>query len=118
MSGLGKRLISPISDIKLNLIAHDGVNVIQYQNERDYIIKSIVKEFRHNTENKSEIEQQLQHLIKETGYQLDTMKGINLITASHKMCFALLAEQALRLAPLKSSANVSISIFNKCCGEG
>ncbi len=30
----------------LGLIAHDGVNVIQYQIERDYIIKSIITEFR------------------------------------------------------------------------
>ncbi len=67
----------------LELIAHDGLNVIQYQTERDYIIKSIITEFRHNQENMATIESRLQHLIDETGYQLDTMTGINLITASH-----------------------------------
>lgn len=67
----------------INLIASDGVNVINYQNARDYIVKSIVKEFKHNQENMAEIEEQLKHLIDETGYQLDTMTGINLVTAAH-----------------------------------
>ena len=51
--------------------------------KRDYIVKSIVREFRHNTENIQEIENQLQELIVKTGYKLKTMKGINLVTVCH-----------------------------------
>ncbi len=43
----------------------------------------IEQALRHNQENMATIESRLQHLIDETGYQLDTMTGINLITASH-----------------------------------
>ena len=67
----------------LTFISNDGVNIIKYQTERDYIIKSIVREFRHNTENIQEIENQLKDLIIGTGYKLETMKGINLVTACH-----------------------------------
>ncbi|SDM78259.1 Transposase [Dendrosporobacter quercicolus] len=66
----------------LSLIEADGEQQKAYQSERDFVVQSMVKEIRYKCEAIKEVEQQLQHILPHTGYQLETMPGINLITAS------------------------------------
>ncbi|HEX3029389.1 MAG TPA: transposase, partial [Clostridia bacterium] len=51
-----------------------------YQSERDFIVKNIVKEIRHNKELIVEIDDELRKLLPLTGYKLQTMPGIDLVT--------------------------------------
>lgn len=66
----------------LSLMEADGQIPKAYQAERDFIVKSMVQEIRYKSEAIKEVEQQLQHIVPLTGYQLETMPGIHLITAS------------------------------------
>jgi transposase len=65
------------------LVDCDGDTERDFQTERDFIVKGIVKEIRFKQQEISEIDGELERLIPSTGYKLDTMPGINLNTASH-----------------------------------
>lgn len=67
----------------LSLIASDGEIPKEYQLERDFIVKSIVKEIRYKREEMKAVDTHLQMILPQTGYKLETMPGINLNTASH-----------------------------------
>jgi len=67
----------------LSLIESDGDIPKEYQAERDFIVKSMVKEIRYKQEEIKQVDQQLQIILPQTGYKLETMPGINLNTASH-----------------------------------
>jgi transposase len=67
----------------LELIEKDGDTRKDYQAERDFIVRNIVKEIRCNQELLKEIDGQLKGLIAQTGYKLQTMPGIDLITEAH-----------------------------------
>ena len=66
-----------------DLVAEDGETKQEYQAERDFIIKSIVKEIRQKKEAIAEIDVELQKMIPLTGYKLQSMPGIDLNTAVH-----------------------------------
>jgi len=58
----------------------DGDTRKDYQPERDFIVRNIVKDIRHNKELIAEIDDELRKLIPLTGYKLHTMPGIDLVT--------------------------------------
>lgn len=66
----------------LSLIESDGEIQKEYQSERDFIVRSMVKEIRYKQEAIKDVDQQLATIIPQTGYKLETMPGINLTTAS------------------------------------
>ena len=53
-----------------------------YQDERDLVIKSLVRELKFRKQENEDIDRELERLIQLTGYKLHTMPGINLITAA------------------------------------
>ena len=53
-----------------------------YQNERDLVIKSLVRELKFKKQENEDIDRELERLIQLTSYKLHTMPGINLITAA------------------------------------
>jgi len=67
----------------LTLIEDDGDIQRGYQSERDFIVKSIVREIRYKSEEVKEVDKKLQIILPQTGYKLESMPGINLNTASH-----------------------------------
>ena len=67
----------------LALVESDGSTKRDYQTERDFIIKSIVKEIQFKKEEIKEVDGELEKLVPVTGYKLHTMPGIDLNTASH-----------------------------------
>jgi transposase len=66
----------------LSLVASDGEIKREHQIERDFITRSIVQELRHSAEQIKEVDAELSRLLPLTGYKLETMPGINLITAA------------------------------------
>ncbi len=66
----------------VGLIAADGEQPKAYQAERDFIVQSMVKEIRYKQEAIKEVESQLARILPQTGYRLETMPGIHLLTAS------------------------------------
>lgn len=65
----------------LALISEDGEKSHEHQAERDFIIRSIVKELRQKKEAISEMDAELEKMVPLTGYKLQTMPGIDLNTA-------------------------------------
>jgi len=65
------------------MIEADGDTRKDYQAERDFIVKNIVKDIRHNKGLLEEIDVELEKLIPITDYKLNTMPGIDLITSAH-----------------------------------
>lgn len=64
----------------IDMIKKDGNTQKGYQEERDSIVKNIVKDIKNNQELLKDIDEQLSKLLPQTGYKLQTMPGINLIT--------------------------------------
>lgn len=67
----------------LSFIEADCDIVKEYQEERDFIVRSIVGEIRHKQEAIAGIDKQLDRIMPKTGYLLETMPGISINTASH-----------------------------------
>jgi len=62
------------------MIKKDGNTHKGYQEERDSIVRNIVKDIKNNQELLKDIEEQLRKLLPQTGYKLQTMPGIDIIT--------------------------------------
>jgi len=67
----------------LSNIEADGDMKREYQSERDFIVKSIVKEIRYKQQEIIDVDRELQKVMAQTGYNLESMPGISLNTASH-----------------------------------
>lgn len=70
-----------------SLVAADGDTKREYQESRDGMIQSIVRHLRFIKQEMRNIEKELKRLVGTLGYQLETMPGIDVVTAS-----ALIAE--------------------------
>ena len=68
-------------------VAADGETKRDYQESRDFLIQSHVRDIRFKKEEVQKVEDQLSRMMKQLGFQLETMPGIDLVTAS-----ALVAE--------------------------
>jgi transposase len=64
------------------LIEDEGYTKADYQHERDFIIKSIVRDLNSRFEEQSLIDEELKRIIPLTGYKLQTMSGISIVTES------------------------------------
>ena len=67
----------------LALIKSDGDTRKDFQEERDFIVKSLVKSIRNNLEQIKKIDIELERIIPLAGYKLRTMPGIDLTTEAH-----------------------------------
>ncbi|MCT6902248.1 MAG: IS110 family transposase, partial [Lactobacillus sp.] len=78
--------VKKASDI-LKLVKEDGHTVKEYQETRDFLVRSIVRDIEFKKTEMKYIERELKQLVNLLDYQLETMPGIELVTAS-----ALIAE--------------------------
>lgn len=66
----------------LELVAKDGDTATGYQPFRDSLVTTCIKEVKHNNEEVKKIETMIKDLMNELSYQLETMIGIDLVTAA------------------------------------
>lgn len=66
----------------LELIANDGNTTRDYQEQRDFIIRQLVNTIRHNKQEITKVEEQLAFMMSGLGMKLETMTGIDTVTAS------------------------------------
>ena len=66
----------------INLVREDGDTSCDFQENRDFIVQSIVRSFRFNLDELEKIESEISGLMKGLGYQLETMTGIEVVTAA------------------------------------
>ncbi|MDH2882738.1 transposase, partial [Bacillus cytotoxicus] len=78
--------VKKASDI-LKLVKEDGQTMKEYQDTRDFLVRSIVRDIDFKKKEMKYIERELKRLVNLLDYQLETMPGIELVTAS-----ALIAE--------------------------
>ncbi|EEM37665.1 Transposase [Bacillus thuringiensis serovar sotto str. T04001] len=78
--------VKKASDI-LKLVKEDGHTMKEYQETRDFLVRSIVRDIEFKKTEMKYIERELKQLVNLLDYQLETMPGIELVTAS-----ALIAE--------------------------
>lgn len=67
----------------LDLAEKNSPKEKDYQDERDIIIKSIIREIQFKRQENEDIDKELKRLVELTGYKLQTLPGINLITAAN-----------------------------------
>ncbi|MFL1671408.1 IS110 family transposase, partial [Bacillus cereus] len=78
--------VKKASDI-LKLVKEDGQTMKEYQEMRNFLVRSIVRDIEFKKKEMKYIERELKQLVKLLDYQLETVPGIELVTAS-----ALIAE--------------------------
>ncbi|WP_100618168.1 IS110 family transposase [Bacillus cereus] len=78
--------VKKASDI-LKLVKEDGQTMKEYQETRDFLVRSIVRDIEFKKKEMKYIERELKRLVNLLDYQLETVPGIELVTAS-----ALIAE--------------------------
>jgi transposase len=66
----------------LTLIAEDGDTSRDFQDSRDFIVKGLVRSIRFYERELTRIEREIGGLMKQLGFQLETMTGIELVTAA------------------------------------
>lgn len=66
----------------LTLVREDGDTTRDFQEKRDFIVQSLVRNIRYHKRELSRIEAQIEGMMKVTGFQLETMTGIELVTAA------------------------------------
>ncbi|HDX9610410.1 TPA: IS110 family transposase [Bacillus toyonensis] len=71
----------------LRLVKEDGQTMKEYQEMRNFLVRSIVRDIEFKKKEMKYIERELKQLVNLLDYQLETMPGIELVTAA-----ALIAE--------------------------
>ncbi|MEK8129905.1 IS110 family transposase [Paenibacillus filicis] len=66
----------------LNLVETDGDTIREFQDKRDAIVRSLVRNIRFNEEELAGLEKEIRELMEKLGYQLETMTGIEGVTAA------------------------------------
>ena len=66
----------------LDLVNGDGSMTLDYQDTRDFIVKSIVRDIRHKRQELEIVEEEIVKMMKTFDYKLETMPGINTVTAA------------------------------------
>lgn len=66
----------------LTLITEDGDTSRDFQDSRDFIVRGLVRSIRFYERELSRIEREIGGLMKQLGFQLETMTGIELVTAA------------------------------------
>ena len=65
----------------LDLIEADAVKERNYQSGRDFIVQSMMRNIRYILEKLERIDKLQKKLLKEVDYQLETLPGVNTVTA-------------------------------------
>lgn len=60
----------------------DGSTWRDFQDKRDFIVRSLVRDIRCSERNLARIEKEIQDLMSQLGFQLETMTGIDLVTSA------------------------------------
>lgn len=68
----------------MSLVQTDGKLHHDFQEKRDFIVRSLIKEIRFHKREILQSEREIRPLMEQLGYKLDTMTGIDLVTAA---CF-------------------------------
>lgn len=66
----------------LEAIGKDGDTSTEFQDSRNFIVPSTIKEIKHNNNEITMIEKEIKALMKTLPYKLETMKGIDFVTAA------------------------------------
>ncbi len=66
----------------LSLITADGDTKREYQDHRDFLVQSIVRDIQFKKQGIAYLEEELRVLMDKLDYKLDTMPGIDLVTSS------------------------------------
>ncbi|MCM3292503.1 IS110 family transposase [Paenibacillus sp. MER 180] len=66
----------------LHLIAEDGDTYRDFQDKRDFLVKRLVRSIRFYKKELTRIEQEIEGVMKELGLQLESMTGIDVVTAA------------------------------------
>ena len=66
----------------LTLVVKDGATQTEYQEVRDLMVTTCVKEIKHNIQEIRKIETVIKRLMNELDYKLETMIGVDLVTAA------------------------------------
>ncbi len=69
-------------DTILNYVKEYDYALVDYQEERDGLIKDLVKYIRYNNEEIKIMDEKIDKVIQKTGYKLDTMVGIDKVLAA------------------------------------
>lgn len=67
---------SKVEDI-LNYVKENDYETIDYQTERDTLIKSLVRHIKYNNEQLKFMDQEIDTVVQKTGYKLETFIGID-----------------------------------------
>lgn len=66
----------------LALVQSDGQQRNEFQDKRDFIVRSLVKEIRFHKKEMMQTERELKPLMEALGYKLESMTGIDLVSAA------------------------------------
>ena len=66
----------------LDLVLKDGDTTTEFQESRDLIVVTCVKQIRQNDEEVGQIETEMKKILEKLGYKLETMIGIDLVAAA------------------------------------
>ncbi len=66
----------------LSLVAEDGDTTRDFQDQRDFIVKGLVRNIRFYKRELGRVEEEISELMKQLGFQLESMTGIDLVTAA------------------------------------
>ncbi|MCT4618894.1 MAG: IS110 family transposase [Marinisporobacter sp.] len=66
----------------LDLVEKDGDTTTEFQESRDFMIQTFVKQLRHNNEEVGKIEKEIKNIMDRLGYKLETMIGVDVVTAA------------------------------------
>jgi len=66
----------------LGLVEKDGDTTTEYQDSRDFLVTTCIKQVKQNNEEMGRIEDEMQKLMSRLGYKLETFPGIDHVTAA------------------------------------
>ena len=66
----------------IELVKADGMEMRPYQEQRNFLIQSIVRDIRFKNEEVAKVEEQIHVMMNQVDYKLETMPGIGLVTAA------------------------------------
>lgn len=66
----------------LEYVEKDGDTTTEFQESRDFMIQCCIREIKHNNEEISKIEKEIKKLMKMLPYKLETMIGVDFVTAA------------------------------------
>lgn len=99
----------------LNEVKNSGWREAGYQKQRDMLIKSYVRMLKAIHAEMEEMERQMDELIKQTGYQLQTMPGLKTVTAA--TIIAYIGDISRYPSPDKIAKIAGIAPLNKSSGK-